>query len=125
MQMHDDADALNAIRQMIKPFSTPWFRYFFQTDPAAYIRQLNCKVLALNGSKDVQVLPNQNLSAIKNALQKSKVKTYQTIELPGLNHLFQHCNTCTVQEYGQLEETFAPEALETMLKWLNQNMGKN
>jgi uncharacterized protein len=110
---------------MIKQFSVPWFRYFFQTDPADYLRQLQCKVLTLGGSKDLQVLPKQNLSAIKNALQKSKVKKYQTIELPGLNHLFQRCNTCTIQEYGQLEETFAPEVFEVMLKWQNENIRSN
>lgn len=123
LEMNNDAEASEGIRQMIKQFSTPWFRYFFETDPADYIRQLQCKVLALNGSKDVQVLPKQNLTAIKNALQKSRSKKFETIELPNLNHLFQHCNTCTIQEYGQLEETFAIEALEVMLKWLNENVG--
>lgn len=123
LEMNDDAEALNGIRQMIKQFSTPWFRYFFEADPAEFIRQLQCKVLALNGSKDLQVLPKQNLTAIRNALLKSKSKKFETIELPGLNHLFQHCNTCTIQEYGQLEETFSTEALEVMLKWLNENVG--
>jgi pimeloyl-ACP methyl ester carboxylesterase len=123
LEMNNDAEALKAIRQMIKQFSIPWFRYFFETDPAYYIRQLQCKVLALCGSKDLQVLPEQNLTAIKSALKKSESKKYETIELPALNHMFQHCNACTIQEYGQLEETFAPEALEIMLKWLNKNIG--
>ena len=79
-------------------------------------------MLALNGSKDVQVLPQQNLAAIKVALEKSKSKKYEMHELPGLNHLFQHCKACTVAEYGQLEETFAPEALNIMVKWLNENV---
>jgi hypothetical protein len=94
-----------------------------QTDPAYYIKQLECKVLALNGSKDIQVLPQKNLESVKAALKKSKSKEYETRELPGLNHLFQNCNACTIQEYGQLEETFAPEVLEIMLKWLNENVG--
>lgn len=123
LEMKNDAEVSKAIRQMIKQFSVPWFRYFLETNPADYIRQLQCKVLVLNGSKDVQVLPEQNLAAIKNALQKSKSKKFETIELPGLNHLFQHCNACTIQEYGQLEETFATEALEIILKWLNKNVG--
>jgi uncharacterized protein len=124
LEMNNDAEVLKAIRQMIKQFSVPWFRYFFEADPADYIRQLQCKVLALAGSKDLQVLPEQNLTAIENALAKSKSKKYEMIELPGLNHLFQHCNTCTIQEYGQLEETFAPEVLDIMLNWLNKNIGK-
>jgi uncharacterized protein len=84
---------------------------------------LNCKVLALNGSKDVQVVSRQNLEAIRIALKKSKSPGFETIELPGLNHLFQHCKACTVAEYGQLEETFSPEALDIIVKWLNKNVG--
>ena len=118
----NEEDAKKAIRSITYQASTPWFKYFLQTDPADYIKQLRCKVLALNGSKDVQVLPQQNLAAINSALEKSKSKKYEIHELPGLNHLFQHCNVCTVAEYGQLEETFAQEALDMMAKWLNENV---
>jgi hypothetical protein len=44
------------------------------------------------------------------------------IELKGLNHLFQHCIACTVQEYGVIEETIAPEALNTIGDWLKKNV---
>jgi hypothetical protein len=40
------------------------------------------------------------------------------MEMPGLNHLFQTCKTCTIPEYGDLEETFAPAALEAMGDWI-------
>ena len=102
--------------------NTPWFVYFLQADPAVFISRLYCKVLALDGSKDIQVLPDQNLAAIETALKKSASKNYSTEKLPGLNHLFQHCKTCTVEEYGQLEETFAPEALQKMGDWLDKNV---
>jgi len=39
-------------------------------------------------------------------------------ELPGLNHLFQTCRSCTIAEYGQLEETMAPAALDEMTRWI-------
>ena len=119
----DDIAAQQAIRAITFELSRPWFIYFFQTDPADYITRLNCKVLALNGSKDVQVVSRQNLEAIRIALKKSKSPGFETIELPGLNHLFQHCKACTVAEYGQLEETFSPEALDIIVKWLNKNVG--
>jgi hypothetical protein len=50
------------------------------------------------------------------------IKDYSTQKLTGLNHLFQHCKTCTIQEYGQLEETFSPEALQIMGDWLDKNV---
>jgi len=40
----------------------------------------------------------------------------ETEQLPMLNHLFQTCQTGAVTEYGQIEETIAPVALETMSK---------
>jgi hypothetical protein len=39
-------------------------------------------------------------------------------ELPGLNHLFQHAKTGAFSEYAQIEETFAPEALEKIADWI-------
>ena len=86
-------------------------------------RERKCKVLALNGSKDIQVVPQQNLEAIAIALKKSQSPGFETIELSGLNHLFQHCKACTTAEYGLLEETFSPEALDVIVKWLNKKVG--
>ena len=86
-------------------------------------RGRKCKVLALNGSKDIQVVPQQNLEAIAIAPKKNKSPGFETIELSGLNHLFQHCKACTTAEYGLLEETFSPEALAVIVKWLNKKVG--
>jgi hypothetical protein len=38
--------------------------------------------------------------------------------LPGLNHLFQHCPTGSPAEYGGIEETMAPEALNAVSDWV-------
>lgn len=110
------------INEFRKSVSTPWFRYFLRYDPDRYVRKLNAKVLALNGDRDIQVVAKQNLAALKASLQKSHAKKFDVVELKGLNHLFQHCNKCTVTEYGQLEETFAPEALEAIGSWLEKNV---
>ncbi len=49
----------------IKIFSSPWFRYFLTYDPATALRKVTCPVLAINGEKDTQVPPKQNLPAIR------------------------------------------------------------
>ncbi len=74
--------------------------------------------MALNGDKDIQVISKPNLAAIKDALKKSKSPSYEVKELLGLNHLFQHCKKCTVNEYGELEESFSPEVLKIMSDWI-------
>ena len=111
------------INQLIAACSTPWFKYFIQFDPQPYLTKLKkVKTLALNGSKDIQVVSQQNLPAVRSALVDGRTRTFTVKELPGLNHLFQTCTTCTVSEYGQLEETIAPVALQTITSWLNDNV---
>ena len=39
-------------------------------------------------------------------------------ELPKMNHLFQTTETGKISEYGELEETFSPIALEIMSDWI-------
>lgn len=107
---------------MVKQLQGPWFRYFLNFNPRPYLEQLRCKVLALNGNKDIQVISSQNLPGIEAALKRSKAKAVTIKELPGLNHLFQSCNACTIDEYGLLEETFSPAALLDMSNWLNKNV---
>jgi hypothetical protein len=83
---------------------------------------MKARVLALNGDRDIQVLSGANLAALKTSLQKSRVKNFDVIELKGLNHLFQQCKTCTINEYAQLEETIAPQALATIGSWLAKHI---
>lgn len=110
------------VNQFAALAENPWFKYFLRFDPTPYLEKLSCKVLALNGDKDVQVLSASNLAGIRSALQRSKVKTSEIIELPGLNHLFQTCKDCTITEYGKLDETFSPAALQKMSGWLKKNV---
>ena len=41
-----------------------------------------------------------------------------TVEVPGVNHLFQRCKTGSPSEYAQIEETFAPAALKVVGEWV-------
>ena len=122
LKLDQTTQAHQMINLMVKEVSIPWFKTFMKTDPASYIQKLHCKVLALDGSRDLQVIPGPNLEAIRAALKKSKSPEYEIKELPGLNHLFQKCQTCSVQEYGQLEETFDPSALDAIGNWLDKNV---
>lgn len=111
------------VKAMTGLYGSAWFKYFMQFDPQPYLSDLKkVKVLALNGSKDIQVVSQQNLPAVNAALQQGRTKIFETKELPGLNHLFQTCTKCTVEEYGELQETIAPVALQTITDWLNRNV---
>jgi pimeloyl-ACP methyl ester carboxylesterase len=98
----------------------PWLRYFLDHDPAVALAKVTCPVLALNGSKDLQVLPDQNLPAIEKVLKEAGNRDVTTVLLPNVNHLFQTCTTGAPSEYRQIEETFSPDALERIVAWITE-----
>jgi uncharacterized protein len=102
----------------IMALKSPWLRYFVVYDPAVALRKVTCPVLALNGEKDMQVSPKQNLPAIRKSLEAAGNKNFEIDELPGLNHLFQTAKTGSVKEYGEIEETISPVALEKISGWI-------
>jgi pimeloyl-ACP methyl ester carboxylesterase len=122
MDLHTKTKRDEYTVEMVKQLRSTWFRYFIRFDPTPYLQSLSCKVLAINGNKDVQVVSKQNLPGIEAALKKSKSTHYDIKEIPGVNHLFQACNKCTVAEYGELEETISPIVLELIVNWLDKNV---
>jgi uncharacterized protein len=112
----------NLITQAMATLHSKWYKYFISFNPQPYLENLDCKVLALNGSKDVQVIAATNLKGIRQSLQKSKSPQYDVVEIPGLNHLFQSCIKCNPAEYNDLEESFSPIALDMIGNWLQKNV---
>jgi pimeloyl-ACP methyl ester carboxylesterase len=100
----------------IKTALSPWFRVFLTLDPRPFLQQVKVPVLAINGERDLQVPPKENLPAIAAALKGNPDVTVK--ELPELNHLFQHCKTGRPSEYGRIDETFSPDALELVGDWI-------
>lgn len=108
----------SAIFLMTQQLSSPWMRMFIKLDPKDYLPYVKCPILAVNGNKDCQVIADPNLKSIE-YYTKQKAKT---VLMPGLNHLFQHCESGSVSEYMLIEETLAPEFMECVRDWiLNHN----
>lgn len=95
----------------------PYFKRFISLDMRPLLNGIDCPLLALNGTKDQQVEPQSNLKALRDALEGKKGSKVVAIE--GLNHLFQHSTTGLASEYREIEETFAPQAIELIVNWLN------
>ncbi len=109
-----------AIAAQIKAATSPWFRFFLTYNPAAALRKLKIPVLALSGSLDLQVPPAQNLPPLRKALAYAENQHAEVDELPGLNHLFQNAKTGSPSEYGQIEETISPVALDKIASWIQK-----
>ena len=107
--------------EQVKSNLNPWFRYFIAYIPADNLKKVKCPVLAVNGSLDKQVDAEQNLTAIETALKKAKNKDFETVRLEGLNHLLQKAKTGNPDEYGKIEETVNPAALDKVTDWLTKH----
>ncbi len=113
----------DAFRAQLSSFTSPWFRFFVRHDPLPVLRRVHCPVLALSGSKDVQVVPvSTNLAGIERALTEGGNTDHEARELPGLNHMFQTCERGAISEFVSIQETLAPVALETIERWLAQRL---
>ena len=106
------------IALQVDQITSPWMEYFMKYNPVPALEKVKCAVLAVNGEKDLQVPPKENLTAIKNALTKGGNKNVTTIEFPNLNHLFQECKTGSPNEYASIEQTFSPRALAEITQWI-------
>jgi len=109
------------IEAQIKQLLTPWMLNFIRYNPALILEKLKCPVLAMIGSKDLQVPANPNLNEIEKALKKAGNKDFTVKELSGLNHLFQECKTGSPNEYVSIEQTISPVALDTILDWIKKH----
>lgn len=96
----------------------PGSRQNLKFDICPVLRQVRCPVLALNGGKDCQVPPQENLAGVERELKAGGNKDCTLRELPGLNHLFQTCGTGATSEYIKIEETLSPLLLQTVSDWI-------
>ena len=109
--------------QTVGQMASPWMYYFLKYDPTEAIVKTNCPALLLNGSKDLQVLASQNLPAYEKIIADYG-KTNMTLrEMPDLNHLFQHCETGSPNEYFTIDETISLEVLEMIVGFV-KGIGK-
>jgi alpha/beta superfamily hydrolase len=104
---------------LINQLSSPWMLNFIRLDPMVYLSKVNCPVLAINGSKDIQVPSKENLEIIEANFRKTENTGVKIKELKDLNHLFQECETGSVSEYSKIEQTISPIALKEILNWIH------
>ena len=117
----DNSDLPEALRRnyqaVLAQLQTPYLSRFIAVDVRPLLPQITCPVLALNGTKDIQVNYETNLEALRNGLSGNTADVIQEVE--GVNHIFQHCTTGRVDEYKEIEETISPDVLTTIISWLS------
>ncbi len=102
---------------IVRQLTTPSMREIICIEPAEYIAKVEIPMLALFGSKDLQVPAKENIEVL-NQLKKENDLNVEIKEFTGMNHLFQECETGMIQEYGKIEQTIAPQVLNYIKDWI-------
>jgi len=108
----DNAAAQSSAAEM----TSPRYRYFLAFNPVEKLTAVNCPVLLLNGTADLTINADANLTALTKGLKLNKNVTAK--KLPGVNHLFQPDASKWPILNGQPQPNFSPEAEETIREWI-------
>lgn len=106
-------DAMKLNLKEVYKLKSRWMDYWIAYNPASDIRKIICPVMAIGGSKDLQVNASANLKATSQLLPSATIKQYD-----GLNHLFQPCITGMVTEYSAISTTISEEVMRDMAEWI-------
>lgn len=90
-----------------------YFDSLVSLDPTDSLKKIKCPVLAINGTKDVQVDADANLGAFK-----TNVRNVEIRRMEGLNHLMQHATTGEISEYNDIPETISPDVLRIIHEFI-------
>ena len=122
------------IKQQTNQLTSPWMKFFLNYDPVIALKNVKCPVLAICGEKDLQVPAKMNLRAIDSCFAINNFadniavtrnnKDVTTIEIEGVNHLFQKAETGLPMEYSKIEETISPRVLFIISDWIVKKTAK-
>ena len=55
-------------------------------------------------------------------MKEAKNEHFTQYKAEGMNHLFQECKTCTVDEYSKIEQTISPIVLGKLKDFIKENL---
>lgn len=111
-------DGLRAASEPLTTQNTPYMAALVSYDPAPALASLRMPVLAFFGTRDVQVVAEQNAEPMRTLLAGGPDATVRVFE--GLNHLMQPAESGLPVEYEWIETTIDPVVLDTVTGWLGK-----
>ncbi|WP_067564952.1 alpha/beta hydrolase family protein [Nocardia acidivorans] len=103
-----------AIDELVSPYMAALINY----DPAPALSALRIPVLAVYGTKDVQVPAAQSEGPARTLLAADPDATVHVFD--GLNHLMQPAGSGLLTEYAAIGTTVDPQVLDFYTAWLTQ-----
>ena len=97
--------------------TSPWSRYFFDFNPQTQLAKVQCAVLLLNGTADLQVSARRNMAPLHKALHRAN-RTVTSYKLEGREPPFQPLPNQWPMVNGVQQAVFSPEALKLIHSWV-------
>tara|TARA_R110000744_G_scaffold380561_1_gene502580 strand:+ start:13175 stop:14335 length:1161 start_codon:yes stop_codon:yes gene_type:complete len=113
-----------ALSQIIDQFNEPNTRFVLNFDPQSMYSQIQIPTLVLYGKRDSITPYRVHATAVERALRQSGANDTTVESIPSMNHLFQRAKTGSPAEFGQIEETMSPIALERISSWISDRFGE-
>jgi len=99
-----------------------WYQFFIIHDPSQDWKKVTQPVLGLFGELDLQVPPEMNKNALREALEYAGNTDYTLKIIHQANHLFQKAKTGSPTEYAQLEKEFIDGFPDIILEWIKERV---
>ncbi|WP_460620845.1 alpha/beta hydrolase family protein [Hymenobacter tenuis] len=98
--------------------TSTWARSYLRFYPQRELEAVQCPVLLLHGTNDLQISANENLPLLEKGLKNNR--QVQTRRLEGINHLFQGSPTEWPLIDGQPSPVFSAAGLDAIRNWIQQ-----
>ena len=115
---------LDSLKPQLKALTSPWFHYFINTNAQDYWEQVQCPVLAIFAENDLQVRASSNMMRLQDAFKNERAPLLNTYTFPNLNHLMQTCSSGLPGLYAQNPESFNPEVIKDMIRFIGTVNGE-
>lgn len=107
---------------MIQICNSDWVRFLISYDAFGALTKIKQPFLAVNGSLDFIVAAKINLPVILKGLFQGRNQDISLVEIPGLNHWLQPCQTGSIAEYGDTDIVISPSFLELIGTWIHNKI---
>jgi uncharacterized protein len=107
-----------ADEQLKKQLTLQFVRQELTDDPVKYVRQIHVPMLALIGTLDRIVPAEPYVAVMKPILARIPGSGLEVLN--GLNHVMQTAQTGSPLEFGTIEETISPVALQAIGDWISR-----
>jgi pimeloyl-ACP methyl ester carboxylesterase len=114
-----DRNFVNRYNAIVLPWTSPQQIALKKFSPIQYLSKIKCPVLALNGTRDDAVDWSPNLSAIKEALEKSGNRNVLIVPLKNVDHSYHTLTDEKIWARVDSSEKFSQKALDIMVEWVN------